>query len=608
MKKQDLLNVGVREDCVETAMAAVKVAGKAGRFRGVVPRALVKDIAKDPVVFLNDEHFAELARKLLVAPVPVQQDPINYSRWGDNIDQATLDQMTDACSLPVSVAAALMPDGHVGYGLPIGGVLATENAVIPYAVGVDIACRVRMSVLDVPVKDLYKELKGEGVRRGDRFSESLENGTRFGIGANWNLKHDHSVMDADWSVTPVTKAMKDRAWSQLGTSGSGNHFVEYGVLTVNAKNELGLEPGEYVALLSHSGSRGAGAAVCKEYSRRADAKMDKRFQGRLSWLMLDTEDGQQYWNAMNLMGEYAAANHAVIHKAVTELLGVKIIAGVENHHNYCIPDTELVQTINGPKRMSEIRSGDFVYAYSEKDNDLVETKVIDVWHSGKKAIHTVKTKHRMIRASAGHPVLVIRKDKTEWLKMSDVKKGDKLVCAERCHSWNRVFTENVISVTVSEDEEDVYDLSVEHESHSFVCSGVVVHNCWREAHDGRDLYVHRKGATPAGKGVLGIIPGSMASPCFVVVGKGNPASLDSAAHGAGRRMSRTEAKKKFNWPEWKSVLKQRGVRLLSAGLDEVPGAYKDIGVVMAEQSDLVDIVAQFDPKIVKMSDDGRSED
>jgi tRNA-splicing ligase RtcB len=82
----------------------------------------------------------------------------------------------------------------------------------------------------------------------------------------------------------------------------------------------------------------------------------------------------------------------------------------------------------------------------------------------------------------------------------------------------------------------------------------------------------------------------------------------SASHGAGRRMSRTKAREQFNWSQWKAVLKQREVRLLSAGLDEVPGAYKDIRKVMAEQTDLVDIVAQFDPKIVKMSDDGKSED
>ena len=140
-------------------------------------------------------------------------------------------QMEKACLLPVSVAGALMPDAHVGYGLPIGGVLATDNAVIPYAVGVDIACRMKMTVLDIPVRDLEQ--------KQDRLTRAIEAETRFGIGANFKERRAHDVLDADWSVSPITKQNKDRAWSQLGTSGSGNHFVEFGLFTAHAKiNDL----------------------------------------------------------------------------------------------------------------------------------------------------------------------------------------------------------------------------------------------------------------------------------------------------------------------------------------------------------------------------------
>ena len=121
--------------------------------------------------------------------------------------------------------------------------------------------------------------------------------------------------------------------------------------------------------------------------------------------------------------------------------------------------------------------------------------------------------------------------------------------------------------------------------------------------------VHRKGATPAGVGVLGIIPGSMATPGFLVRGLGNPASLNSASHGAGRAMSRTKALETFEWEKVNRVLKDRGVHLLSAGLDEVPGVYKDIHSVMAAQADLVEVLGQFDPKLVKMAPSGeRPED
>src|SRR3954452_5758981 len=143
-----------------------------------------------------------------------------YPTWGTDIDQGAHDQMAAAMRLPVSVAGALMPDAHVGYGLPIGGVLATRDAVIPYAVGVDIACRMKMTVLDLPLGALDDQ--------SSRLTSAITRETCFGTGGTFRSKRLHDVLDADWSVSPVTARMKDRAWSQLGTSGSGNHFVEFG--------------------------------------------------------------------------------------------------------------------------------------------------------------------------------------------------------------------------------------------------------------------------------------------------------------------------------------------------------------------------------------------
>jgi len=388
--------------------------------------------------------------------------------WGEGLEPQAVQQMEHACRLPVAAAGALMPDAHVGYGLPIGGVLATRGVVIPYAVGVDIACRMKMTVLDIPPDALTKphEVK--------RLTRAIEQETRFGIGASFQKRREHEVMDLDWSISPVTAANKDKAWSQLGTSGSGNHFVEFGTLTVDERSEVGLEPGVYLALLSHSGSRGTGAAVCAHYSKVAmqttGATLPKE-QQHLAWLDLNSEAGREYWEAMNLMGRYAAANHAVIHRHIARNLGAEVIADVENHHNFA----------------------------------WMERHVID-----------------------GQEEVVV---------------------------------------------------------------------------------VHRKGATPAGRGVLGIIPGSMASPGFVVRGKGNPASLNSASHGAGRVMSRTQAKKSFVWGNVRRELEAAGVTVISAGLDEVPGVYKDIHTVMAQQNDLVEVVARFDPKLVKMAPEGeRAED
>src|SRR5438477_9637783 len=424
----------------------------------------VKAILANAGAFADDPLRGEFAKALLKAPPPPRAEPIKYRQWGEGLEHEAVMQMERACLLPVAVAGALMADAHVGYGLPIGGVLATENAVIPYAVGVDIACRMKMTVLDIPARDLE--------RHQDRLTRAIEAETRVGVGANFKNRRQHEVMDADWNVSPVTKQNKDRAWSQLGTSGSGNHFVEFGLFTAHGEIH-GLAPGTYVALLSHSGSRGTGAAVCDHYSKIAFSQFPDLPSElkRLAWLSLDSQEGQEYWAAMELMGRYAAANHALIHKHMAENLGATVLLDLENHHNFA-------------------------------------------W----------KEKH--------------------------------------------------------------------------VVDGVE-----------RELIVHRKGATPAGEGVLGIIPGSMASPGFVVAGKGNAESLNSASHGAGRVMSRKAANEKFNWKDANRFLRQQGVTLISAGLDEVPMVYKNIHQVMASQKDLVTILGQFDPKLVKMAPHGeRPED
>jgi len=424
----------------------------------------VEAIVRQPAAFTEDPLRGEFAKALLAAPPPPRAEPAKYRQWGENLEPEAVLQMEKACLLPVSVAGALMPDAHVGYGLPIGGVLATDNVVIPYAVGVDIACRMKMTVLDLTPLDLE--------RHQDRLTRAIEAETRFGVGSTFKNRRQHDVLDADWSVSPVTKQNQDRAWAQLGTSGSGNHFVEFGTFTV-LDRAVGLDPGEYVALLSHSGSRGTGAAVCNHYSQLAFSQFPDlpRELKRLAWLSLDSAEGQEYWAAMELMGRYAAANHALIHRHVAANLGAQVLLDLENHHNFA-------------------------------------------W----------KERH--------------------------------------------------------------------------VIGGVE-----------REVIVHRKGATPAGAGVLGIIPGSMATPGFVVRGRGNPQSLNSAAHGAGRCMSRTQAQHTLSWKEASAVLRERRVTLISAGLDEVPMVYKDIHQVMAAQADLVEILGRFDPRLVKMAPSGeRPED
>jgi tRNA-splicing ligase RtcB len=287
---------------------------------------------------------------------PIETGPAAPLRmWGtvgEDFDDESLAQINRARHLPIAVAAALMPDAHVGYGLPIGGVLATDNAVIPYAVGVDIACRVKLTVLDLPI-DLLDQNKGR-----ERLTNAIERETRFGIGANFQTPREHALMDADWTISPITKRNRDKAWRQLGTSGSGNHFVEFGTLTIDAP-DLGLEPGTYMALLSHSGSRGTGAQVCEYYSKLA-MEHHPELTGesrRLAWLELGTQAGDEYWAAMNLMGQYAAANHACIHASIAQHLGAQVLADIENHHNFAWKETHDLGDGRGPRELIVHRKG-----------------------------------------------------------------------------------------------------------------------------------------------------------------------------------------------------------------------------------------------------------
>ncbi len=188
----------------------------------------------------------------------LRDQPVPYRIWGrELIDDESIQQMERAALLPVSVAGALMPDAHVGYGLPIGGVLATRDAVIPYAVGVDIACRMRMSIF--PQRpDIIRQQR-------ERFRNALVRETLFGAGQAWHAadRADHDVLyDPVWQSTPLMRSLQDKGRGQLGTSGSGNHFVEWGALSLSLDDaDLGLGAGDYLALLSHSGSRGVGYQI-----------------------------------------------------------------------------------------------------------------------------------------------------------------------------------------------------------------------------------------------------------------------------------------------------------------------------------------------------------
>ncbi len=433
--------------------------------------ALLAKVLATPTDYLADAVLSGIATALTEKPTddegpvtPLKESTDEYAIYGaEHIEQGALKQMEVAMKLPVTVAGALMPDAHQGYGLPIGGVLAADNAVIPYGVGVDIGCRMCLSIYDIPESHY---LGNEG-----KYKRELIAFTKFGAGAGWQGrdKAEHEVMEkSEFNATELMRKLFDKAATQLGTSGGGNHFVEWGIIEMLSDDaQLNIPKGKYVALLSHSGSRGFGATIAAHYTQLAKqlCKLPQEAKN-LAYLSLDSAEGQEYWMGMNLAGDYASACHEVIHNRLTKAIGGTLLARVENHHNFA----------------------------------------------------------------------------------------------------------------------------------------------WKEMLNGKEVIVHRKGATPAGKGVLGIIPGSMTAPGFLVRGKGDTTSINSASHGAGRQMSRTQAIKTVSREKMRAILKEHGVTLIGAGLDEAPMAYKDIHKVMAAQNELVEVLAKFSPKMVRMADDGTRED
>ena len=461
MKSKQLAKLGIIDKPAVKAAIAINANRKKHGLSSDQLEKLFTSVVSNPADFADHPIVSRLAEELLREPTKTTYDFHNdreFPIWGEElIDAEAISQMRSCTELPVAVSGALMPDAHLGYGLPIGGVLATKGAVIPYAVGVDIGCRVMLSIFGEDSQTLIRHRK--------QLEKALVDETVFGAGKTQDGKNDHEILEEEDWTSDTGPGLKDYAYKQLGTSGGGNHFAEFGELEVEKPITIGerqIEAGTYLALVSHSGSRGPGARVANYYSKLAMSlhpDLPKRYQ-HLSWLEFGAE-GDNYWREMELMGKFSSANHQLIHKRLRKKLKFDLLATVENHHNFA----------------------------------------------------------------------------------------------------------------------------------------------WRQKLGDEEVIVHRKGATPAGKGELGYIPGTMTDAGYLVEGKGSEESLLSASHGAGRQLSRKKAKNTTTRSALNKTLRELDITLIGAGLDESPHAYKDIDEVMKLQRDLVKPLAKFWPKIVRMAND-----
>ncbi len=409
---------------------------------------------------------------------------VSIKSWCNEPEEGAIEQAKNLASLPfIFKHVALMPDTHRGFGMPIGGVIATKNVVIPNAVGSDIGCgvcAVKTSLIDISTEQIKKILGGSKENKG---------GIRSSIPIGFNhhsKKQDENLMPfgsdglVHYNINKNNIIFKEyqSTLRQLGTLGGGNHFIEI------QKGSDG-----YIWVMIHSGSRNLGYKVAKHYNKLAQELCKKwysdipEFKGEdgLAFLPVDTKEGQDYFKEMQYCVDFALANRQLMMNRITDIF-IEIAKTMPSFHPIYFSDLE--GNIANPKDV-----------------------MINIAH-------------------------------------------------------NYASLEN---------------------------------------HFGQNVWVHRKGATSAKEGQLGIIPGSQGTASYIIKGKGNVESFTSCSHGAGRKMSRKKARAELSLEEEQKKLDEQGIIHAvrnKCNLDEASGAYKDINVVMEEQKDLVDIVVELKPLAV----------
>jgi len=412
----------------------------------------------------------------------IREDGLPIKLWLDDIEDGALDQAKNLAELPfVFKHIAIMPDAHQGYGMPIGGVMATKEVVVPNAVGVDIGCGmcvVKTSLTDIDI-DTIKKIMGE-----------IRNTIPVGF-AHQSKKQNDDLMPPTSEIRgevlseyhvknyPIVSQEYNSATKQIGTLGGGNHFIEL---------QKGLDGHIYIMI--HSGSRNLGYKVARHYNDIAIDLNKKWFSSvpkehELAFLPLDSEEGCQYLDEMQYCVDFALANRKLMMDRILE----------------CFCNALNLNIIDYPR----------VYTpYDKKTNKYTAKKDFKV-----------------------EPMINI------------------------AHNYAKM-----------------------------------------EHHFGQNVMIHRKGATLARKGTIGIIPGSQGTKSYIVEGLGNPESFMSCSHGAGRRMGRKQAKRELNLQDEIKKLDSQGIVhgiRNENDLDEASGAYKPIEKVMANQSDLVKILVELTP-------------
>lgn len=396
-----------------------------------------------------------------------EKGKIPIKSWSESVEPEAMTQAINLANHPcIREHVALMPDCHSGYGMPIGGVIAVENAVIPNAVGVDIACGVAAVKTNLQLTDFGNE-RDKQARKIRAILDELHKRVPVGEGHShqepqeWERFKEIRDESGRYRRTWLTDHKWDLAYKSLGTLGGGNHFLE-----------IQADGNDQIWLMLHSGSRNVGYTIADYYNKQAmqicTMRGDSLPAKDLAFLLMDSEEGQDYIRDMQFAMDFAMENRRRMMDAFVE--SVQVVK----------PSMEPLDSIN---------------------------------------IH---------------------------------------------HNYAAL-----------------------------------------EEHFGKKYWIHRKGATSARAGQTGIIPGSMGSSSYIVNGLGNPESFASCSHGAGRKMSRTQACLSITEEKAERAMKgivhdpwtkvRRGRAKGEKDLSECPLAYKDIYEVMQAQSDLIEQIVKLRP-------------
>lgn len=271
---------------------------------------------------------SKIPTSVATLPTTIQPGRVPIMSWVPDLDERTLTQATNLSNLPFALRhVALMPDAHAGYGMPIGGVLFAERAVVPYAIGVDIGCGVALAETDLTVESMSRE---ELDRTLAEIARRVPTGT-----SSQPTKVDREAALAEIGL-PVPESIEpawlERAIDQLGTLGAGNHFLE-----VQADEE------GRVFVMLHSGSRSLGKTICDAFHKRA--LHENRLwhsdlpDPELAYFPVGSDGHAGYWAAMSFALRFAEVNRSRMLDQVEAAIPMHTRLGsftrlIDVHHNY----------------------------------------------------------------------------------------------------------------------------------------------------------------------------------------------------------------------------------------------------------------------------------